>query len=41
VISHNRTFLGYKLLLRLIPRLQEVIEDPENEDSLDQYLAQV
>jgi hypothetical protein len=41
MISHNCTFLAYKLLLQLIPRLQEVIKDPENDDSLDQYIAQV
>ena len=41
MVSHDRTFLAYKLLLQLIPHLQEVIEDPENDDSLDQYIAQV
>jgi hypothetical protein len=41
MISHDRTFMAYKLLLRLIPRFQDVVEDPENEGSLDQYTSQV
>jgi hypothetical protein len=41
MLSHDRTFMAYKLLMRLIPRLQEVLEDPGDDDSLDQYIAQV
>lgn len=39
MISHDRTFEAYELLLRLIPRLREIIEDPEID--LDEYIAQV